>query len=240
VVPTPLSCDTQPRSRVRAVTPEGVAVAAPRPRRHDGLVGLSYLGSVPLLNATDALPQRPHRVIVAGTSAAGKTTLAGRIGELLGIPHIEIDALFHGPGWTPRESFAAEVDGFSAEPDWVTEWQYAAVRALLAERADLVVWLDMSRATVMRRVVWRTLRRRLHRQVLWNGNIERPLWTVVADPGHIVRWAWSTHHMTAQRVMAVHRQRLDLVIVHLADPRAVRQWVCGPLRHAAALPASPA
>ncbi len=38
---------------------------------------------------------------------------------------MEIDALFHGPAWTPRATFAAEVDAFSAEPEWVTEWQYA-------------------------------------------------------------------------------------------------------------------
>ncbi len=57
---------------------------------------------------------------------------------------MEIDALFHGPGWTPRETFAAEVDAFSAEPNWITEWQYSTVRDLFAERADLLVWLDLS------------------------------------------------------------------------------------------------
>jgi len=189
---------------------------------------------VPLLTATDALPQRPRRVVVAGTSAAGKTTLAVRLGELLAIPHVEIDALFHGPAWTPRETFAAEVDAFSAEPNWVTEWQYSTVRALLAGRADLLVWLDLNRAAVMRRVVRRTVRRRLRRQVLWNGNIEPPLWTVFTDPEHIVRWAWSTHPMTAQRVAAVHQQRPGLVIVRLAGQRAVEQWISGPLQGAAA------
>ena len=171
---------------------------------------------------------------MAGTSAAGKTTLAVRLGELLAIPHVEIDALFHGPAWTPRETFGAEVDAFSAEPNWVTEWQYSTVRALLAERADLLVWLDLNRAAVMRRVVRRTVRRRLRRQVLWNGNIEPPLWTVLTDPEHIVRWAWSTHPKTAQRVAAVHQQRPGLVIVRLAGQRAVEQWISGPLQGAAA------
>jgi len=119
----------------------------------------------------DGLSWRAPRQLV-------RRPLAVRIGELLTIPHVEIDALFHGPAWTPRETFAAEVKAFSAEPNWVTEWQYSTVRALLAERADLLVWLDVSRAAVMRRVVRRTVRRRLRRQVLWNGNIEPPLWTV--------------------------------------------------------------
>ncbi len=87
-----------------------------------------------LFGARDALPGRPHRVLVAGTSGVGKTSLAARLGEAFELPHVEIDALCHGPGWTPRDSFAAEVEAFSAQPEWVTEWQYGAVRALLAGR----------------------------------------------------------------------------------------------------------
>lgn len=126
------------------------------------------------------------------------------------------------------------MNAFSAEPKWVTEWQDSTVRALLADRADLLVWLDLGRATVMCRVVRRTVRRRLRRPVLWNGNVEPPLWTVFADPQHIVRWAWSTHHKTTQRVVAVHQHRPDLVIVRLARQRAVEQWISGPLQRAAA------
>lgn len=177
---------------------------------------------------------------MAGTSAAGKTTLAARIGEVLAVPHVEIDALFHGPDWTPRESFAADVDAFTGQPSWVTEWQYPAARALLAERADLLVWLDLNRATVMRQVVQRTVRRRLHREVLWNGNTEPPLRTVLTDPEHIVRWAWSTHHKTAQRVTALHQQRPDLVIVRLTNHQIAQQWLSGPLRDAVTRSEGPA
>lgn len=164
--------------------------------------------------------------------------MAARISDRLGVRHVEIDALFHGAGWTPRETFTADVEAFSAEPSWVTEWQYSAVRERLAQRADLLVWLDLNRAMVMRRVVKRTVRRRLCRQVLWNGNVEPPLWTLFTDREHIVRWAWSTHHKSAQRVTAVQQERPDLVIVRLRDQDDVEQWINGPLRHASTHPAS--
>lgn len=90
-----------------------------------------------------ALTIRPQKILVAGTSGAGKTTLAGRIGRLLEIEHTELDSLFHGPDWIPLDSFETEVRRFSSEPAWVTEWQYGAVRRLLAERADLMLWLDL-------------------------------------------------------------------------------------------------
>jgi adenylate kinase family enzyme len=199
--------------------------------------GLVSVVCVPLLGPGDPLPHRPRRVLVAGTSGSGKTTLAARIAVALQLPYMEIDALFHGPAWTPRPSFEADVRRFSAEPSWVTEWQYSSVRAHLAERADLLVWLDLPRALVLRQVIRRTLVRRLRRQNLWNGNIEPPLWTIFKDRGHIVRWAWRTHHRTAARVTELRRRRPDLVVVQLRSRREIVRWSCGPLRQSGAGPA---
>lgn len=159
--------------------------------------------------------------------------LAARIGALLQIPHVEIDALFHGPGWTPLPTFEDDVRRLVAEPAWVTEWQYSRVRELLAARAELLVWLDLSRWQVMKQVVRRTLRRRLRREVLLNGNVEPPFWTIFTDPEHIVRWAWSTHVKTAVRVGALMEQRPDLDVVRLRTRSGVEHWVRGPLLEAA-------
>jgi adenylate kinase family enzyme len=180
---------------------------------------------VALLAFTDGLPRRPRRILVAGTSGSGKTTIAGAIAVALGIPHIEIDALYHGPNWTPRQAFESDVRSFSSQPAWVTEWQYSQVRPLLAERADLVVWLDLPRRTVMWQVIRRTLHRRLRRQLLWNGNIEPPLWTVVQDHEHIVRWAWTTHHKTETRMRELNQGRPDLPIVRLRSGREAMHWL---------------
>jgi adenylate kinase family enzyme len=180
---------------------------------------------VPLLAPDDPLPARPHRVLVAGTSGSGKTTLAARIGEVLGLPHVEIDALYHGPGWTPRAEFLAEVEAFTSSPAWVTEWQYSAVRPLLASRADLVVWLDLPRAAVMRQVTHRTLRRRWRREELWHGNVEQPLWTVLRDRDHIVRWAWRTHPKTERRVLALLADDPDRPVVRLRSHADAAAWL---------------
>lgn len=193
---------------------------------------------MPTLGPADALPRRPRRVLVAGTSGAGKTTVAARIGAVLGVPHMEIDTLFHGPDWTPRPSFEADVHRFAAAPEWVTEWQYDAVRAHLADRADLLVWLDLPRWVVIRQVVRRTLIRRLRRERLWHGNVEPPLRTFLTDPEHIVRWAWKTHHLSPGRVAELTRNRPELCVVRLRDRDEVARWLAGPL--AASLAAPPA
>jgi len=182
-----------------------------------------------VLTAQDPLPSAPQRILVAGTAGSGKTTLAGRIAATMCIPYTEIDALYHGPNWTPRDSFMLEVAAFAAQPTWVTEWQYGKARPLLIRRADLLVWLDLPRVVVMRRAVARTAQRRLNRTVLWNGNLEPPMSTFFTDRDHIVRWAWRTHHQNAERVGAAVASREDLSVVRLRCQRHVDQWVAGPL-----------
>jgi adenylate kinase family enzyme len=194
---------------------------------------------VPLLGPTDPLSRRPRRVLVAGTSGSGKSTAAARIADLLGAPHVEIDGLFHGPGWTPRASFEDDVRRFLAEPAWVTEWQYRAVRPLLAERADLLVWLDLPRAFVMWQVARRTVRRRLNKTVLWNGNVEPPLRTFFSDPEHIVRWAWRTHQESSARTARLVQQRPELDVVRIRSRSELCGWISGPLRSAVGSPPAP-
>lgn len=184
---------------------------------------------MPLLAHDVPLPALPHRVLVGGCSGSGKTTLAARIAEVLGVPHTEIDALHHGPGWVKRPTFETDVDAFTSEPGWTTEWQYTSVRPLLASRADLVVWLDLPRAQVMRQVTGRTLRRWVRREELWNGNREPGPWTSFAHPDGVVRWAWRTHHLAAERVDALLEQDPGKPVVRLRSHAESGAWLDGPL-----------
>jgi adenylate kinase family enzyme len=184
-----------------------------------------------MLGWADALPRRPARVLVAGVSGSGKTTTAARIAEITGGPHTEIDGLFHGPDWQPREEFVSDVLALTSADAWTTEWQYGSVRELLAERADLLVWLDLPYVRVtLPRVVRRTLSRRIHRTELWNGNREPPLRTMLTDPEHIIRWSIATRNVYAERVPALERTHPHLTVVRLRTPREVAHWLAGPLR----------
>ncbi|MFB9310010.1 adenylate kinase family enzyme [Agromyces hippuratus] len=175
--------------------------------------------------AADPHNPPPRRILVAGASGAGKSTLARRIAAASGLPFQEIDALFHGPDWTPRPSFVADVDAFTSQPGWVTEWQYDSARELLADRAQVLVFLDYSRARVMRQVVVRTVRRRVRREELWNGNLEPSLTTIFSDPEHIIRWAWNTHGSRGELVADAARRRPHLEVVRLRNPREAEAWL---------------
>jgi energy-coupling factor transporter ATP-binding protein EcfA2 len=143
---------------------------------------------MPWLTSTDELPRHPCRVLIAGSTGAGKSTLARAVARQLKIDYFEIDALYHGPDWIPQPSFESSVDARIATSAWVTEWQYSSVQSRLADRADLMVWLDLPRQTVMRSVIRRTIRRSLSGAQLWNGNQEPALRTILTDHDHIIRW----------------------------------------------------
>lgn len=186
-----------------------------------------------LLGPLDPLPPTTRRILVTGSSGAGKSTLRETISTTLHLPTVEIDSLHHGPNWTPRPTFAADVDHFTSGPSWVVEWQYSQVRALLLARADTLIWLDHSRWTVTHRVMRRTLRRRIHRIELWNGNHEPPLRTIFTDRDHIIRWSWRTHRKRRREALDVAHRTGGPLVVRLAGQDQVDTWVQGPLRHLA-------
>lgn len=131
----------------------------------------------------------PSRVAVAGASGAGKTALAVALAEIYGLDYHDIDALYYGPEWTPRHEFGSSVAALSAGDRWITEWIYEQPFAsLLSARAELIVWLDYSRATTLTSLVLRTLLRRLHHEVLWAGNREPTLTSVLWNDRHVLRY----------------------------------------------------
>jgi adenylate kinase family enzyme len=137
-----------------------------------------------------------RRVSLVGNSGSGKSTLGRALADRLGLPFVELDSIFHQPGWTPLapDVFAARVASVADGDGWVLDGNYPAVRPLVWARADTVVWVDPPRHVVMRRLLVRTVRRGLTRRELWNGNRESLRNLLSRDPDvNILRWASLKH-----------------------------------------------
>jgi adenylate kinase family enzyme len=164
------------------------------------------------------------RIVVVGTSGAGKTTLARGIAARLALPHIELDAINWQAGWhdlTRHDppDFARRVTEAVQADRWVLDGNYSPVRDIVWMRATHLVWLDYSRPVIMARVIRRTLRRLAMRTELWAGNRER--WRHMLRPSHPIRWAWTTWERR-RRETAEHLgqpEHASLVVLRLSHPR---------------------
>ena len=171
-----------------------------------------------------------RRVSVVGTSGSGKSTLARSLAARLGASFLELDSVYHQTDWVPLPTaeFRRRVSAVVAGERWVIDGNYSKVRDLVWARADTVVWLDLPRRTVMRRVAWRTLRRVAGRVELWNGNRERwrNFFTLDKEES-VISWAWQTHATNRVKYQAAMANQANghLRFVRLTSPAAVREFL---------------
>jgi adenylate kinase family enzyme len=148
-----------------------------------------------------------RRVVIVGPGAAGKSILAARMGEITGIPVIELDKLFWRPGLaaTPRDQWAAVQRDLVAQEAWIMDGDlgpYDVIDVRL-RAADTIVFLDFSPV----RCAWRAVRRSRERTDFW-------------------RWLFAYRRRSRPRLrlaIAAHASSADLYV--LPNPRAVRRFV---------------
>jgi adenylate kinase family enzyme len=119
----------------------------------------------------------PTKIVIKGSSAAGKTTLAVDVARRLSLTHIELDGLHHGPNWsapTPdafRIQVLAEIERSGGR--WVVDGNYdSKLEDAVIGLADAIVWLDLPLYVKFCRLWSRTIGRIVSRTELWNGNRE--------------------------------------------------------------------
>jgi adenylate kinase family enzyme len=135
-----------------------------------------------------------HRVSVVGTSCSGKTTIARRIADQYQISHIELDKVFWGPNWTPSplDQYRLEVEALAAGDEWVIDGNYSKVRDIVWSRATDVVWMKLPLATVLWRVIKRTIRRIVAQEELFAGNRET-FKNAILSRDSLIWWVIRTH-----------------------------------------------
>jgi adenylate kinase family enzyme len=162
------------------------------------------------------------RVAITGASGNGKTTLAAELERVAGLRHIETDALHHGPNWEScgadvlRERVLSATEG----DDWVLDSSYhGMIGYTAADRADLVLWLDLPLRVTLRRLVRRTWARRRKKVELWNGNLEPGGWDAV----RYLIWPAIRTSVTNRRVLPKRYEGYELV--RLRSDAEVRAFV---------------
>ncbi len=101
-----------------------------------------------------------QRILILGGPGSGKSTLARAVANRLGLPCVHLDQIYWLPGWVEQtEGQIQAATRQAADADcWVIEGNYSDSWEHRAERANLIVSLDMPRGLRMWRIFKRTLR----------------------------------------------------------------------------------
>ncbi len=170
-----------------------------------------------------------RRVSVVGTTGAGKTTLARALADMLGTTHIELDALFWGPGWSMAELpvFRSRVAVAAADDGWVIDGGYSAVRDVVWPRADTVVWLDYPLAVILPRLVARIVSRIRDGAELWPGTGNRETIRGQFSRDQLVWFAIRTHRGRRRRIVEMLKrpEYAHLRIHRFTRPSDADRWL---------------
>jgi adenylate kinase family enzyme len=176
------------------------------------------------------------RIMIMGGPGSGKSTLARRLGGTKGLPIVHIDQFYWAPGW--RERSAKEVMAQATEAAdgrrWIFEGNHSASCDYRAQRAQLIVYIDLPRTLRM----WRILKR-----TAWYYGHTRP------DMGagcperlsrDFLRWSWNfDRDARPHHVEFLRRWQGERRIVHLRRPRDVRRFLAEPQRETWDIPMIP-
>jgi adenylate kinase family enzyme len=147
------------------------------------------------------------RVVILGRGASGKSTLAARLGEITGLPVIELDKIFWGAGLvaTPREEWVALQEKLVAEAGWIMDGDLGAYDAVEVRLrwANTIILLDFPFV----RCAWRALRRSRERVDFWR-------W--------LVAYRWQSRPILAKAIKT-HGGNAELHIFR--NPKTVSRFV---------------
>jgi adenylate kinase family enzyme len=168
-----------------------------------------------------------RRIVVVGISGNGKTTLGRQLAAKLDVPFVEMDSLYHLPGWTQETEarFRAKADAVTAGDGWVLDGFYGAIVGdIVLSRADTVVWLDQPLPLVLWRLVRRAVRDIVTRRDMFNGN--RQTWReAFFRRESLVSYAITSHVRRESLYPPRFAAYSQLNVVRLRSPGAVRRWL---------------
>lgn len=115
-----------------------------------------------------------RRICVYGRG--GKTSISRALGDITGLPVIELDAVFWLPNWVERdgdEMLKIVRKRIAESPEgWIIDGNYSKIRPHILPLADTVIWLNLPTWSVTIRIFKRTVLNVLRRNRICGDNYE--------------------------------------------------------------------
>ncbi|HEY0222098.1 hypothetical protein [Lactovum miscens] len=104
------------------------------------------------------------KIMLIGSSGAGKSTFSRQLSELTGFPVLHLDRVWHNTDYSleATEYFRlVQKEFIENNMDCIIDGNYSATMDIRLENADMIVWLKINRVKAIGRVIRRSLKSRL-------------------------------------------------------------------------------
>jgi adenylate kinase family enzyme len=178
-------------------------------------------------------PSIGRRISIRGATGSGKTTLGHTLRQRLGLPVVELDAIYWLPNWQvkPLEQFRIDVrTALEACPqDWICVGNYRHVQDLVLAQADTVLWLRLPFRVSFWRLCKRTITRAWTKQPLWAGNPNQESWRQsFCSRNSILLYAITSRKLhVATTLRSLSATPHHAAVIELRSARAVRRLLQG-------------
>ena len=162
------------------------------------------------------------RVLVIGSSGAGKSNFSRRLGEITGIEVVHLDKLHWRAGWVEptKDEWRQTVEVNLKKESWIMDGNYSGTLALRLEKCDTVIFLDLPRTICTWRVIKRFfLYRKSSRPDMAEGCAEKFDW-------EFVKWTWNYPQRSKPRVEeSLKRFESEKTVTRLKSNHAVEDFL---------------
>ena len=169
-----------------------------------------------------------ERINVIGTSGSGKSTLSRSLSQSLGLPCIEMDAVYWGANWQEPtdDEFLSRIKTITDGTQWILDGNYSRTTTTKWSRVQLVIWMDLPFLQTIYRVTRRCIQRSVYQTEIWPGTGNREtLRKAFLSRDSVILWALSSYRNNRRRYakMMTAPEFAHIWFVRLQDSRDVNE-----------------
>lgn len=162
------------------------------------------------------------KILVIGSSGAGKTTFSRNLSKLTGIEIIHLDKLHWKPNWTEpsKDDWKATLEKAMRGEAWIMDGNYSGTLDIRLPVCDTVIFLDMPPAVCVYRVLKRVASfYGKTRPDMAENCVEKFDW-------EFLKWIWDFENRSKPKMEKLLEQFKDeKTIVHLRSKREVEDFL---------------
>ncbi|MBR9792959.1 MAG: adenylate kinase [Gammaproteobacteria bacterium] len=174
------------------------------------------------------------RINVVGTSGSGKSHFSSRLAAKLGVPYIEMDAVFWLPNWQhlELEDFIATLKPLLEQESWVLDGNQSKTNSFKWQYVDTIVWLDYGFWHTFKQILFRSVKRAYTKEEVWPGTGNKESFRRnFFSSDSVVLWMLSNYWKTRKKYAKLFNSPATQAIscIRLSSPRQAEAFLAGAL-----------